>query len=90
MVHEPNIGGQRSFTRRSPYNVPHACDHSLPSSASLCPKLENRRTFRQEYGERQDEIGVIPTPIQQSNVRRGRLLTFLIQFVKLWRGVDSH
>ena len=60
MVHEPNIGGQRSLARRSPYNVSHACDQGLPSSGSRVPNWEIDERFAWSMLGAQDEIGVIP------------------------------
>ena len=70
MVHEPNIGGQRSLVRRSPYNISHACDHSLPSSTSRVPNWEIDERFAWSKLGAQDEIGVIPIPIQRGQSNR--------------------
>lgn|SRR6266702_2823292 len=75
MVHEPNIRGQRALTRRSPYNLPHASDLSMPSPARLYP----REVTNVSPGvSAQDEIGV--TPIRSNGETYGGILTLELEF----------
>ncbi len=77
MVHESNIRGQRALTRRSPYNLPHASDLSMPSPARLYPK---EVTNVSPGVSAQDEIGV--TPIRSNGETYGGvgILTLELEF----------